>query len=214
MRVCERIGLLGARFEFGSLFVDQLLLVLIELERTQQADRLQMLLDDVAELGDDRGHELATRLPVATARVEDGFQFLNEERHVAALTEHGRDDAGQRYDPLVVINVLRIDEHLERTALFVLGTLVEDDVVDGNVHRVIRYRSFDLVCRTDQYLGALDLLGQAHDLATMRGRQLGGRRRSGNGGRRFGARLQNSVFGDLAIDLDGSHCLKNPQNLP
>ena len=46
-------------------FIDQFLLVLVELRFAQQADRLQMLFDDVAELRDDRRHELATGLPVA-----------------------------------------------------------------------------------------------------------------------------------------------------
>src|SRR5579883_2100593 len=59
VRLCEGIRLLGARLELRPLLVDQLLLVLIELRLAHEADGLQVLLDHMAELGDDGGHELA-----------------------------------------------------------------------------------------------------------------------------------------------------------
>ena len=47
----------------------------------------------LAEFRDDGWHELATRLPIATTRVEHGLQLVHQEGDVAALAEHGRDDA-------------------------------------------------------------------------------------------------------------------------
>jgi len=41
---------------------------------------------------------------------------------------------GERHDPLEVIEVLRVDEDLERPALLVLRAFVQHDVVDGHVH--------------------------------------------------------------------------------
>src|SRR5690606_3917751 len=108
--VRERVDLLLLRFELRLLLFDELLAMLIQVGCFEQTDRLQVLFDHVAELSDDRGHELAARLPVAAARVEDGFQLFDEERHVAAFAEHGGDDARERNDPLEVVEVLRVDE--------------------------------------------------------------------------------------------------------
>src|SRR6185436_12512742 len=81
----ERILLAAARFELGLLLREKLFLVLAQVRAFEQADLDQVLLDDVAELGNDRRHELAAGLPVAAARIEDGLELVDEERHVAAL---------------------------------------------------------------------------------------------------------------------------------
>src|SRR6185436_5821911 len=99
MTLGERVGLLAARFELGLLLFDELLALVVELRRLEQADHLQVLLDHVAELGNDRRHELAARLPIAAARVEHRLHLLHQERHVAALAEHGGNDARERDDP-------------------------------------------------------------------------------------------------------------------
>ena len=193
--------LLLACFELGALGIDQLALVLIEAHRPQHADHLQVLLDDMAQLGDDGRHELTARLPIATARVEHGLELIDQEGDVATLAEHRRDDARQRDDPLEVIEVLGVDEDLERPALFVLGALVEHDVVDGHVHRVIRDRCFDLVGRADQHLGTLDLLVHADDLG---GRAILAVREFGvgyGGDRRLVIGLADAVLDDAAVDL-------------
>ena len=44
----------------------------------QQADHLHVLFDDGAEFGDDARHVDAAGLEVAAARVENGFEFLDE----------------------------------------------------------------------------------------------------------------------------------------
>src|SRR5690606_29602893 len=126
----EGVLLPAAGLELRALLGDQLLLLGRQRGRLQQADLRQVPLDDMAELRDDRGHELAARLPVAAARVEHGLQLVDEERDVTALSEHGRHDARQRNDPLVVIEVLRVDEDLERPPLLVRRALVQHDVVD------------------------------------------------------------------------------------
>jgi len=66
----ECILLLVARLELLTLFLDQLAPVHVQLRPRHQPDRLKVFLDHVAELGDDRRHELPARLPVAAARVE------------------------------------------------------------------------------------------------------------------------------------------------
>src|SRR5882762_2262420 len=91
VRLGKGVGLPGARLELGALLVDQLLLVRIELRLPDETDALQVLLDDIAELGDDRGHELSAGLPVTAARVEHRLQLIHQEGDVAALAEHRRD---------------------------------------------------------------------------------------------------------------------------
>ena len=49
-------------------------------------------------------------LEVAAARIEDRLELLDQEGDVTPLAEHRRDDPGQRHDPLVVVQVLGIDE--------------------------------------------------------------------------------------------------------
>ncbi len=87
-RLCKRILLFGAGFEFRPLFLEQLLLFLVEFGLLEQTDRYQVPLDDVTELGDDRRHEPATRFPVSTTGIEDGLQLIGEESHIATFAEH------------------------------------------------------------------------------------------------------------------------------
>src|SRR5487761_2443352 len=117
-RLRESIGLLGARLELGALFLHELALMLVEFRLLQQADRLQVTLDHIAEFGDRGGHVFAARLPVAAARIEHRLQFVDEEGRVAALAKDGGNDAGQRDDPLKMVEILRVYEDLEGSALF------------------------------------------------------------------------------------------------
>ena len=64
----------------------------------------------------------------------------------------------RRNDPLVVVEILGVDKNLEWPALLELRTFVEDDVVDRDVHRVIRDWRFHLIRRTDQHIRTLELL--------------------------------------------------------
>src|SRR5690606_39810142 len=70
----ERILLHAARLEFLALLLEELLLLRVRPGGSQQPDADQVLLDDVTELGNDRRHELAARLPIAAARIEHGLQ--------------------------------------------------------------------------------------------------------------------------------------------
>jgi hypothetical protein len=90
-----------------------------------------------------------------------------EGMNVAALAEHRRDDARERHDPLEVIEVLRVDEDLEGLAPLMVGVFVQQDVVDGHVHRVVGDRRLDLVGRADEHLRPLDLLVQLHHLGAV-----------------------------------------------
>src|ERR1700732_4265187 len=107
----------------------------IEFRLLEQSDRLQVPLDHVAQFRDRRGHELAAGLPVPTLRIEYRLELIDQERRIAALAEYRGNNPGQRHDPLKMIEVLRIDEYLERPPLFVRRSLIEHDVVDGDVHR-------------------------------------------------------------------------------
>jgi hypothetical protein len=62
-----------------------------------------------------------------------------------------------------VVHVLRVDEDLERAAHFVFGALVQHDVVDRDVQRVLEQRRLDLVGRADQRVRTLDLLVHLDD---------------------------------------------------
>src|SRR5690606_30752305 len=89
--VGEGVDLLLSSLVFGALLLDQLATGFVDLGVLQEADGAQVPLDDVTELGNDRGHELAAGLPVATAWVEHGFELFDKEGHIAAFAEHGRD---------------------------------------------------------------------------------------------------------------------------
>ena len=80
--------------------------------------------------------------PRAAARVEDGLQFLDHEADIAAAPEHRRDHPGQRHGPGEMLHVLGIDEDLERAPL-----PADDDIVDGDVDRVVGLRAIS-ACRS------------------------------------------------------------------
>src|SRR6185312_4002170 len=192
----------------GALFGDQRLLRVGKLGTFQQADHRQVLLDDVAELGHDRGHVYAAGLEVAAARIEYGLQFFHKEGDVAALAEHGGHDARQRHDPLEVVHVLRVDEDLEGAAHLEFGAGVQHDVVDGDVHRVLDQRRSDLVGGPDQDLRTLELLVHLDDLELARLRRCGLR----GGGLRFRHRFrfvaEDLVALDLLVDA-GGHAVRS-----
>jgi hypothetical protein len=162
------------------------------------ADHLHVLLDDAADLGDDRGHVHAAGLEVAAARVEHGLHFLDHEGDVAALAEHGGHDAGQRHDPLEVVHVLRVDEYLERAALFVRRAGVEHDVVEGDVQRMLEQRRLDLVGGADQGVRPLHALVHLDDFGA--GRH--GLARNGRSRRGLVVGTDDVVTLDFLVDLD------------
>src|SRR5580698_10804129 len=127
----------------------------IEFRLLEQADRLQVAFDDIAQFRDGRGHEFAARLPIAALRIEYGLEFVDQERRIAALAEYRGNNPRQRHDPLKMIEVLRVDEELEGPPLFMRRAFVQNDVVDGDVHRVIGDRRLYLIGRADQDFGAL-----------------------------------------------------------
>jgi len=105
-----------------------------------------------------------------------------------------------------VIESLRVDEDLEWAPLLVRGALVQYDVVDRDVHRVVGHRRLDLVRRADEHLGALELLVHPDDV---------GFASLGLGGRcnlRLLLVLGDSVFDDLFVDGDFGH--GSSQSLP
>ena len=152
-----------ARVVRSTLLGDQALLRVAQFLVDDHANLAQMVFDDRADLRDDARHVDAAGLEVAAARVEHGFQFLDEEGHVAALAEDGAHDAGDGDHPLEVVHVLRVDEDLEGAARFVRAVLVEDDVVDGHVEGVFHQRALDLVGAADEHFRALDALVHLDD---------------------------------------------------
>src|SRR3546814_9279027 len=72
------------------------------------ADGLEVVLDDAAQLGDQRRHVHAAGLEVAALGVEHGLHLVDQEGDVAALAEHRGHDPGERDDPL---EVFRSEEH-------------------------------------------------------------------------------------------------------
>jgi len=183
-----------------TLLRDQALGRLVHLRVVDQADGLHVLLDHRADLGHDAGHVDAARLEVAAAGVEHRLHLFDQEGDVAALAEHGGDDAGERDDPLEVVHVLRVDEDLEGAALLVGRAGVEHDVVDGDVQRMLEQRRLDLVGGADQRLGTLQALVHLDDFRL--GRLLG---RGGSGycgGRGLVLGLDDVVALDLLFDLD------------
>ena len=66
-----------------------------------------------------------------------------------------------------MVEVFRIDEYLERPAFFVLRALIQYDVIDGHVRRVIGDWRFDLVGRTDQNFRPFKFLVHANDFGTI-----------------------------------------------
>src|SRR5690606_30473399 len=125
---------------FLALLGEVLLPVLVRRIVLEKTDALEVHLHHVPDLRHQRGHELAALLEVAAAGIEHAVQLFHQERDVAALAEHRRDDARQRHDPLEVVHVLRVDEDLEGAPELVLGAGIEHDVVDGDVKGVLRER--------------------------------------------------------------------------
>ena len=199
-----------ARVVRSTLLGDQALLRVAQFLVDDHANLAQMVFDDRADLRDDARHVDAAGLEVAAARVEHGFQFLDEEGHVAALAEDGAHDAGDGDHPLEVVHVLRVDEDLEGAARFVFGVAVEHDVVDRDVERVLDQRRFDLVGAADQHLGPVQALMHLDDVVgderhfervRVRGRVHLLRGSGGSGGGVF--RLGDRVAFDFFADLDG-----------
>jgi hypothetical protein len=94
------------------------------------------------------------------------MQFFNQESDVTTLAEHGGHDAGQRDDPLEVVHVLGVDEDLEWAAVFLRGAFVHDDVVDGDVERVLGHRGFDLVGVAHQLFRTAQRFTQLQDFGS------------------------------------------------
>ncbi len=107
-----------------------------------------MPLDDIADRSEQRGNVAALH-PGAPARIEHRLQLLGDEGNVGAAPEHRRHHPGQPQRPGVMLHVLGVDEHLERTPLSVLL-----DIVDRDVDRVRAFRPFELVGRAVKLVGA------------------------------------------------------------
>jgi hypothetical protein len=117
-----------------------------------------------------------------------------------------------------VIEILGVDENLERPALLMLGAFVQYDVVDRDIHRMVRYRRFDLVGRANQHFRTLELLVHPdHFRAAIRRfpAKLLFRRLF-----RFAFGLRYRITNDLLVDFDPAHCsftskfaLLQPENL-
>ncbi|EPX87122.1 hypothetical protein ruthe_00792 [Rubellimicrobium thermophilum DSM 16684] len=114
-----------------------------------------MPLDNPPDRGEDRG-DIAPLHPGAAARIEHGLQLLDDEGHLSPPAEHGRDHAGQRNDPSIMLHVLGIDEHLEGAA-----PAVQDHIVHGDVERMFGTRPFQLVGRSVQGFGAIKGRGRS-----------------------------------------------------
>ena len=106
-----------------------------------------MPFNDVADGGHQRA-DIAAVAPLAAPRVEHLFQLFRYERDLPATPEHGADHPRQRHDPGIVLEVLRVNEDLERP-----GDAVLLDVVDRDVHSVFAVRPAQLVGRAGQLLG-------------------------------------------------------------
>src|SRR5579872_644362 len=117
----------------------------------------QVTLDHAADRRQQGGH-IATFHPLPAARIEYRLQLLDHERDIATAAKHGRDHAGQRHGPGVVLHVLGIDEDLERPTAAVL-----DDVVDRDVDRMVTTRPFDLVGLARQIVRPVKRLGNVND---------------------------------------------------
>lgn len=98
-----------------------------------KANARQMLSDDLADFSDDGRHVSAARLKISATRVEHRAQFLHQELNIPTFPEYRADDAGQGDNPLKVFHIFGIDEHFERSALFVRRSGIEDDVIDGDI---------------------------------------------------------------------------------
>ena len=95
-------------------------------------------LEDLADRGNQRRHITAVG-PLAATRIEHLLQLVCHKRHIPAAPQDGADHAGQRHDPRVMLQVLRVDEDLERSPFAVCF-----DIVDGDVEGVLAIRPAQL----------------------------------------------------------------------
>ena len=88
-------------------------------------------LEDLADRGNQRRH-IAAIGPLAATRIEYLLQLVGYKGHIPAAPEDGADHAGECHDPRIMLEVLRVDEDLERAPCSVCL-----DIVDGGVEGVL-----------------------------------------------------------------------------
>src|SRR5262245_42279180 len=81
--------------------------------RRQEAGADRVGLDHPAD-GSQQARHVAPAHPLAALRIEYGLELLDHEGDVSAAPEDGADHAGERHRPGVVLEVLGVDEDLER----------------------------------------------------------------------------------------------------
>src|ERR671915_2456634 len=113
----------------------------------QKPNHPEVAFQPIADLSNQRRHELAPLFEVSAPRVKYRPQFFDQEGAVPPLAKHRRHDPGQGHDPLEVIHVLRVDEDLEGSPQLMLSSLIENNVVDSNVKRMLREWCLDLISR-------------------------------------------------------------------
>src|SRR3954453_14521152 len=86
-----------------------------------------MLLDDIADRGQ-QTWDVASLHPAPAFRIEYRLEFLGDERNVPTASEYGTDHSRQGDRPGVVLEVLRVDEDLERPPPPVAHDVVDRDV--------------------------------------------------------------------------------------
>lgn len=146
-----------AGLERGALFGEDAFGGFAHFLAFQQADGFEVLLDHGADFGHQGGHEHAAFLEVAAVGVVHAAQLFHQEGDVTAFAEYRGDDAGEGDYPLEVLHGFGVDEHFIGLPAFVVRSLVEQDVVDGDVHRVLGHRRLDLVGGAQQEVRPLDV---------------------------------------------------------
>ncbi len=96
-------------------------------------------LEDLTDRGNQRRH-IAAVGPLSPTRIEYLLQLVCHKRYIPAAPQDGADHAGERQDPRIVLQVLRVDEDLERAPYSVCL-----DIVDGDVEGVLAIRPAQLV---------------------------------------------------------------------
>src|SRR5690606_267626 len=102
-------------------------------------------LNDCADFSDQRRHENPAFLVVAAVGVIDGAQLFHQEGDVTTFAEYGGDNPRQGNHPLEMFHRLGVDEDFVGAANLVVRVLVQNDVVDGDVERMLRNRRLDLI---------------------------------------------------------------------
>src|ERR1700737_3710086 len=97
----------------------------------QELGVYHVALEDLADRGDQPRHVAAVG-PLAATRIEYLLQLVCHEGHIPAAPQDGADHAGERQDPRIMLEVLRVYEDLER-APFAVGL----DIVDGDIEGVL-----------------------------------------------------------------------------